>query len=77
MARTHAEALAAWEKATEEAKDKAPRDDYALQAAEFRETWDLLWRDHFGKFEDITKIPSMLFTDNPPPTYTAFVYHTL
>lgn len=52
---THAEGLAAWEKALADAKDKPPTDRYALQAAEFRESWESLWSDYFGRFEDTSE----------------------
>ncbi|XP_062199547.1 uncharacterized protein LOC133901999 [Phragmites australis] len=77
MALAAAEALAAREKAMAEEKDKPPTDFLAVQAAEFRESWTRLWSDHFGDFEDTTKIPPMRFTDNPAPPYTAFRDETL
>ncbi|GJM98590.1 hypothetical protein PR202_ga15615 [Eleusine coracana subsp. coracana] len=77
MARTHAKALAAWEEELAETKDKSPTDRYALQAAEFRESWESIWSDDFGKFEDTTKIPSMRFTDNPAPLFMACVCHSV
>ncbi|XP_020162195.2 uncharacterized protein [Aegilops tauschii subsp. strangulata] len=37
------------------------------QAKDYREFWDLHWAGSFGKWEDITLIQPMLYTDEKPP----------
>ncbi|EMS64509.1 hypothetical protein TRIUR3_28258 [Triticum urartu] len=46
---------------------KDPTDWLAEQAKDYREFWDLLWAGSFGKWEDITLIQPMLYTDEKPP----------
>ncbi|KAF6982122.1 hypothetical protein CFC21_000554 [Triticum aestivum] len=46
---------------------KDPTDWPAERAKDYREFWDLLWAGSFGKWEDITLIQPMRYTDEKPP----------
>ncbi|XP_020159647.1 uncharacterized protein [Aegilops tauschii subsp. strangulata] len=62
-------------------KDMDPDEDTsdwrAFEAKEFREFWEYLYPKSFGKFEDNTHIPNMLYTDKKSSGGTAHPIRTL
>ncbi|XP_044447983.1 uncharacterized protein [Triticum aestivum] len=62
-------------------KDMDPDEDTsdwrAFEAKEFREFWEYLYPKSFGKFEDNTRIPNMLYTDKKSSGGTAHPIRTL
>lgn len=62
-----AELKESWERmlAGEESEDDE-LDPYAVQAAQFRDTWNRMYSRYHGRFEDTTKIPNKRFTYKKP-----------